>query len=303
LDLKLQEMQPLEHSRGNSQLNSTLQALYTLLANDIDSDNSGYYCGAVSMCSSAILALHTPSFIRPDCRSAINHLSPEQKLQRIKAWKEAADQVFNLRHYLLDYGISAQLSNISPMVPDSIFQAAILYRFLWLQTGELKYFNALELMRKSLEFLGRRWGLACIYLYFLLAFYDLLCESLKNFANRIGCSRLLENDRLGDYGSKTSLAMSRNILANRNLMRLSCLYDKFRIQGSPNFFPASEQAGYWCASPNPQQSPPKTCIPCFNLRIKFRLYNPNLYKPVLLNSDYDMERIQIWGVQPEKYVF
>jgi len=87
LDLKLQETKPLENPHNNDQLNSTLQALSAVLANDVNSENGAYYCAAVGMCNSALLALHTPSFSRPHCRKALNSLSSEQKLRRLISWK------------------------------------------------------------------------------------------------------------------------------------------------------------------------------------------------------------------------
>jgi hypothetical protein len=47
-----------------------------------------------------------------------------------------------------------------PFIPDSIFQAASVNAFLWHETGETEFWDAIGLLRKCLELFGKRWGVS-----------------------------------------------------------------------------------------------------------------------------------------------
>lgn len=193
--LKLAECRGLEPAYDPVQLASTIQAFSQVLANDMESDNGAHYCAAVGMVNSSRIAIHAPAF----CRKAHRPSSSAAQLQDIlTAFKEGADRVLELAHGFFRYVDMYGPPIMSPLVPDSIFQAAFVYAFLWRETGYLAFFDALSIMKRSLEFFGKRWGVAGEYLRLL----ELQMQEMKP------APEMRPNSILGATFSKPSMRMA-----------------------------------------------------------------------------------------------
>ena len=105
------------------------------------------------------MALHTPSF----CQGSLTLLSSEEKGFRINAWKQAADQVLDIGGRFFKKVETTGPPVMAPLVPDSIFQSAVVYGYLWRETGETGYHDAVLYMKKALEIFAKRWGVAGMY--------------------------------------------------------------------------------------------------------------------------------------------
>lgn len=114
------------------------------------------------------MALHTPSF----CQGSLTLFSNEEKGVRIKAWKQAADRVLELGGLFFKKVETTGPPVMAPLVPDSIFQSAVVYGYLWRETGETGYYDAVMYMKKALKIFAKRWGVAgmCNVLRFVECF-------------------------------------------------------------------------------------------------------------------------------------
>lgn len=80
--------------------------------------------------------------------------------------KRAADRVYELGLlFISNINVPGLIDTIAPLVPDSIYQAAVFYAFLAREAVEQgrydqSYVDAYELMRKSLVIFDRRWKIA-----------------------------------------------------------------------------------------------------------------------------------------------
>lgn len=103
-----------------------------------------------------MIALHTPS-LPPNSTTVPPH---KRTLDQLSACKESAERVLSLTQVMFAHIEMYGEPTMSPLVPDSFFQAAFLYACLWNDTGNREFYDALCVLKKGLEVLGKRWGVA-----------------------------------------------------------------------------------------------------------------------------------------------
>jgi hypothetical protein len=75
--------------------------------------------------------------------------------------KKAADRVYELGVMFFTFtDWPGLMDTTAPLVPDSIYQAGVVYGHLARETGDQSYREAHRLMRRSLKFFDRRWKVA-----------------------------------------------------------------------------------------------------------------------------------------------
>lgn len=176
VNFKLDETNSRPTHIDSGQLSNTLQSLSSLLKHDIDTVNGPYYCAAVGMCNryvevcslldanfadaspfSALLALHAPSFIP----NSASRLSLSEKFRELTLCKYAADRVYELGvTFFTNIDWPGLIDTIAPLVPNSIYQAGVVYGLLARETGNQSYRDAYDMMRRALLFFDMRWKVA-----------------------------------------------------------------------------------------------------------------------------------------------
>ena len=101
------------------------------------------------------MTLHAPAFLQGSGRQSPN------TLRALILCKRAADRVLELGKEFFATTHLMDLETIASLIPDSIYQAAVICGFLFQKTREKQYLDAYELMRKSLVVFGKRWKVAC----------------------------------------------------------------------------------------------------------------------------------------------
>jgi hypothetical protein len=75
--------------------------------------------------------------------------------------KQAAERVLELGiTFFANIEWPGLVDTIAPLVPDSIYQAGVVYGFLARETDDQSYRDAYDMMRRALPFFDTRWKVA-----------------------------------------------------------------------------------------------------------------------------------------------
>ena len=86
-------------------------------------------------------------------------MSSNERLQELMACKLAADRVLSSgKKFFRLHNKESSPPLLTPLVPDSLFQSAVLYTLLWRATAKEEYAEALDTMKRGLEAFATRWS-------------------------------------------------------------------------------------------------------------------------------------------------
>lgn len=157
------------------QLERTLMAFMPLLIEE--HTKFGLYCAALGMCTKCVSSPSTPilsSRRDADASSALFLLhdsalfsastSPSYKTSLLSSLHASSTQITEFSRHLFGDINAVDLETVSPLIPHSLYQAAVVQYRLEKQSGEIRYRNGLESLKEILGHFGRRWCVGGRYL-------------------------------------------------------------------------------------------------------------------------------------------
>jgi hypothetical protein len=88
------------------------------------------------------------------------NLDNESRTNTLKSLEYISTQIVEFSEYLFRDLDKIKYNLMSPFVPQSLYQAAIVQFRLWKQTNETRYKNALDSLRQILGYFNKRWLVA-----------------------------------------------------------------------------------------------------------------------------------------------
>ena len=112
--------------------------------------------------SSALLALHTPAFLKSSTTTSNSLLDDLSARQSLIECKRTGDRVIEMGRIFMSRMGSTGLVDVpmAPLVIDSCYQSTVVFKYLANETGLEEWTEITELFRVGLGIWGRRWRLA-----------------------------------------------------------------------------------------------------------------------------------------------
>jgi hypothetical protein len=157
------------HDQEALQLERTLLSFRPLLIEE--QRHYDFHCSALGMCGRLSPPLVFPqSFVSDIILSALftlyesallsGNLDNDSRISTLKSLEYISTQIFEFSEYLFrDLG-KVKYNMMSPFVPQSLYQAAIVQFRLWKQTNETRYKTALDSLKQILGHFNKRWLVA-----------------------------------------------------------------------------------------------------------------------------------------------
>ncbi|KAL5314236.1 hypothetical protein ACEPPN_018661 [Leptodophora sp. 'Broadleaf-Isolate-01'] len=146
---------PEFHAQEAMQLEKTLMAFMPLLIEE--HSKFGLYCAALGMCSSALFMLYDSALFS-------SQTSSEYKDTLIESIQCSSTQITEFSRHLFGDVAAVDFDVVSPLIPLSLYQAAIVQYRVGKQTGEIRHRNGFESLKEILGYFDRRWLIGGRYL-------------------------------------------------------------------------------------------------------------------------------------------
>jgi hypothetical protein len=104
--------------------------------------------------------MHSALFTLYESALLSGHLDNESKTNTLKSVEYISTQIVQFSEYLFRDLDKIRYNMMSPFVPQSLYQAAIVQFRLWKQTNETRYKNALDSLKQILGHFNQRWLVA-----------------------------------------------------------------------------------------------------------------------------------------------
>ncbi|KAH7304841.1 hypothetical protein BKA65DRAFT_602133 [Rhexocercosporidium sp. MPI-PUGE-AT-0058] len=146
---------PEFHAQEAMQLEKTLMAFMPLLIEE--HSKFGLYCAALGMCSSALFTLYDSALFS-------SQISQDYKDTLLASIQCSSTQITEFSRHLFGDVAAVDFGVVSPLIPHSLYQAAIVQYRLGKQIGEMRYRNGFESLKEILGYFNRRWLIGGRYL-------------------------------------------------------------------------------------------------------------------------------------------
>ncbi|KAK5118542.1 hypothetical protein LTR85_008007 [Meristemomyces frigidus] len=150
------------------QLERTLMALMPILMDE--QVQFGKYCAALGVCTNALFMLYGSPEVR-----AGRHENCDRDV--LSAMKPLSTRITGFSRRLFGNGEGIDYGTLSPYIPLSLYQAAVVQSRLYRQTGEYGHGEALLSLKQILGYFNKRWLVAGFYLDALEAEWPVLLPS------------------------------------------------------------------------------------------------------------------------------
>ncbi|KIW35706.1 uncharacterized protein PV07_02390 [Cladophialophora immunda] len=143
------------HASEELQLERTLKAFMPLLMEE--DSKYGQYCAALAICTSALFNLYD---------AAMKQYNDEDlgKLRILDCIESAAIRLVDFSRHLFADPESIDIRNMSPLIPLSLYQAAMIQYRAWKRTNEIFCKERVTSLFKILANFSKRWFAAAKYL-------------------------------------------------------------------------------------------------------------------------------------------
>ncbi|KAK4627040.1 Transcription factor BOA15 [Fulvia fulva] len=159
------------------QLHRTLQALSSVLPDEAAEDDPTHkptLCTSMAVCYSALLTLYDAY----SCTEKRLENGPEEQLvmqkEAIDGLSAVSAEVVHLARRVRGFIEKAGLGRVSPLVIDSLYQAAANYAWYVRESSRPECHERLQEIKEVLVLLDRRWKVAGQYLFHVSEFWDSL---------------------------------------------------------------------------------------------------------------------------------